>query len=421
MLSKALFFILILVSCTTQSSIDDIIQLYDANNDSKLQDVEFNEYYFTMFPILNDSSVNLTQLNIEHCYANDALFLDYDVDGDDALDSIELENVSISLIRMLLNECDKQIEKTCNPKRNVVQSWIYGILSSVILSLLSLIGVFTIPVKGKNRQVLMIGLVSLAFGTLLGDAFLHIVPQIYGAHSHSSDGQTADNTHHHELESLAERLKDDFIQSTGPGIVIVISILVFYLIEYVFSQFLGLEHHHDDGEESEHDEMLEKKIKEKNQKKPLGYVVLLSDCIHNCIDGLAIGVAYAASPLIGLATTIAIILHEIPHELGNFAILIFCGFTKKKALLFNLVASLTSIVGCIIGLAVGSEIEKGENWILCVVVGSFLYISLGDLLPEITNKKGYILVKGICILLGLLSMVIIAIIETSQEGICVGE
>jgi zinc transporter ZupT len=115
--------------------------------------------------------------------------------------------------------------------------------------------------------------------------------------------------------------------------------------------------------------------------KPTAWMLLLSDTIHNCADGLAIGASFANSNSQGIATSIAIICHEIPHELGNYAVLINCGFTHVQAVLANFMSACASFIGFYVAASVSSD-ETVSQWIFSITAGMFYYISLVDLVRK---------------------------------------
>lgn len=121
--------------------------------------------------------------------------------------------------------------------------------------------------------------------------------------------------------------------------------------------------------------------------KPLAWVIIIGDGLHNLTDGLAVGVAISQSLGSGLSTAIAIMFHEIPHELSDYAILLHTGMSWYKALLLNFLSALTALVGFFIGVAVGTDSEATNDWLLAVIAGQFLYIALVDLLPEVLHSR----------------------------------
>ena len=117
--------------------------------------------------------------------------------------------------------------------------------------------------------------------------------------------------------------------------------------------------------------------------EPVGYLSLISDAFHNLTDGLIIGVGYLAGLEIGIATTLAIILHEIPHELGNFALLLYAGFTKKRAILYNFISGLAAVIGTLLALYFGAMTSAFDAIVLPLAAGGFIYIAGSDLVPEL--------------------------------------
>src|SRR5882672_6133068 len=113
---------------------------------------------------------------------------------------------------------------------------------------------------------------------------------------------------------------------------------------------------------------------------------LAADAVHNLIDGMIIGVAYLVSVPIGVATTIAVVCHEIPHELGNFVVLLHAGFQPRRALLFNFLSAVFAIAGCVISLLLGSHIESFSILLVPLAAGGFIYIAGSDLVPELHKE-----------------------------------
>ncbi|XP_044784330.2 zinc transporter ZIP4 isoform X5 [Bubalus bubalis] len=118
----------------------------------------------------------------------------------------------------------------------------------------------------------------------------------------------------------------------------------------------------------------------------LPYVITLGDAVHNFADGLAVGAAFLSSWKSGLATSLAVFCHEVPHELGDFAALLHAGLSVRRALLLNVASALTAFIGLYVALAAGVG-EDGETWILAVAAGLFLYVALCDMLPAMLNVR----------------------------------
>jgi zinc and cadmium transporter len=208
------------------------------------------------------------------------------------------------------------------------------ILATTLISLGSLVGVFTISLNQKVLQKFLLNLVALSAGTLLAGAFLHLLPE--------------------SIEQLG---------NYAPFPIALFSFIGFFLIEKV----LQWRHCHDEEHCEEH---------------TLGYMNLIGDMIHNLLDGLIIAGAFATSPSLGWATTTAIVLHEVPQEISDFGVLLHSGFTRKKALLLNLMVGLSSIIGGLLGYFATSTFASLTPYILPVAAGGFIYISASDLIPE---------------------------------------
>jgi zinc transporter ZupT len=143
-------------------------------------------------------------------------------------------------------------------------------------------------------------------------------------------------------------------------------------------------------------------------------MLIVSDAIHNFADGLAVGASFAESVKLGVSTTIAIVCHEIPHELGNYAVLVKCGLTHTQALLLNLLSACSCFVGFYVGVSVASNAEV-SLWIFSVTAGMFFYIALVDLLPTLLldgkwSWKIFFIVNG-CLWLGFIIMFLLIVFE----------
>ena len=138
------------------------------------------------------------------------------------------------------------------------------------------------------------------------------------------------------------------------------------------------------------------------------------DAIHNLIDGLIIGGSYLVSVPIGVATTFAVIFHEVPQELGDFGVLIYGGFGRRKALWFNFLTALTAVVGVLVALVLGSFLEDFIPLLIPFAAGNFIYIAGSDLIPEIRKdepepKKAALQV--VAIVLGVITMLALILLE----------
>jgi len=258
----------------------------------------------------------------------------------------------------------------------MLESTLYAFLSVFAVSIISLIGIFAISVNEWLLRKIIFVLVALAVGALLGDAFIHLIPEAF---------EESKNT-------------------TLTSILIIAGVLIFLTLE----KFLHWHHAH--GEEKE--EKQHKKAAHADDSSainPLGYMILTSDGLHNLIDGIIIGVSYMVSIEVGIATTIAVILHEIPQEIGDFGVLIHAGFSRMRALLFNFLSALFAILGLIIAISLGEIIKEFVIIIIPLAAGGFIYIASADLIPEIqkTKKIGRSLVQLAAIIVGVGAMLLI--------------
>ena len=171
---------------------------------------------------------------------------------------------------------------------------IYAFLSVIIVSLISLVGLFSLSFRQNFLKKITFLLVSLSVGALFGDAIIHLIPEAFN-----------------EIEN-----------ASTASLAILVGIMLFFVLE----KFIRWNHSHEHSCETD-----ECKNKQNEEVHPMGPLILTSDAIHNMIDGIIIGVSYFISIEVGIATTVAIILHEIPQEIGHFAVLIHSGYSKLKS------------------------------------------------------------------------------------------
>lgn len=217
------------------------------------------------------------------------------------------------------------------------QIWIYTLISVIIVSLISLVGVLIIVLSQNYIKKFLLFMVSFAAGGLLGGAFLHLLPELV------AEG------HFGVMTSLY----------------ILLGILIFFVLEKI----IHWRHCH--------------LTATKSHTHALGYMNLVGDAFHNFTDGMLIAGSYMLSMPIGVATTIAVVMHEIPQEMGDFGVLLHSGMSVKKALLFNFLSALTAVLGAMIILWLGVSNEKLVQIIIPITIGGFIYIASADLIPEL--------------------------------------
>ena len=243
--------------------------------------------------------------------------------------------------------------------------WVNALLSTLLVSLISITGIFFLVFKSNRLQSTVFILVSLAVGALLGNTFFHLIPESF--------------------ESIDNEVLVAFLILTG--------ILVFFIME----KFLHWHHSHDVEHLEPH-------------PKSYGYISLFADGIHNFTDGILIAAGWMAGPEIGIATTLAVVIHEIPQEISDFGILVHAGFTPGKALWLNFYAALTAILGTIITLVIGTSVESLSRWVLPIAAGGFIYLAGTDLMPELNKERSWrkSLIQLVMIIAGLLLMLLVS-------------
>ncbi|EDS45497.1 zinc transporter [Culex quinquefasciatus] len=297
-------------------------------------------------------------------------------------------------------------------------AWIYAVICVTIISICGLAGVAMVPLaKSVAYDEILRFLVALAVGTLCGDALMHLLPHALITHGDPEDPHQPSGDDHGHSHS------DEPVWLCCCAF---LSALFMYTLETVLPLLRSVEGHGgghhghahgrakvapapeptpsdlhqvrrntnvtddieldlQDSRKKELNTMLEKKQVEQQPLSPVAFMVILGDGLHNVTDGLAIGAAFAADPVTGMATSLAILCHELPHELGDFALLLQTGVSIKRAMFLNIVSSILSFAGMFIGLLVTGLHESVVRWIYAGTAGTFLYIALADLVPEMNR------------------------------------
>lgn len=248
-----------------------------------------------------------------------------------------------------------------------MQIWLYTLISVFIVSLISFIGIITVAVKKQFLQGIILYLVSLSAGALLGGAFFHLIPE------------------------ASEKLGF----SLNLGFYILSGILVFFVLE----KLICWRHCHIETAA--------------NHPHPFALMNLIGDSSHNFIDGMIIAGTYAVSIPLGLSTTLAVVFHEIPQEIGDFGVLIHGGFSRARALVLNFATALTAVLGALVVLWLNLEVETIGQVLVPFTAGGFIYIAASDLIPELRKdiKPFGSLLQLVFILLGLGIMYLLVVVE----------
>ncbi len=243
---------------------------------------------------------------------------------------------------------------------------IYIILSTIAISLLSFVGALTLFFQKKLLDKILLVLVAFSAGALLGGAFLHLIPEA--------------------------------IEKGGDLFVLFLWLLLGFCLFFVLEQFIRWHH-------CTRERCLEKPA-------PFSYLILISDAVHNFIDGLVIAASFLVSFPVGLATVLAVALHEIPQEIGDFGVLVYGGFEKVKALFLNFFSASTIILGGIVGILISESIGESIVYLLPFAAGNFIYISASDLIPEIKHKESFkkSVVHFLVFLFGIAAMILVKLL-----------
>ena len=241
--------------------------------------------------------------------------------------------------------------------------WIIG--STFFISLIAWVGALVLFLKEELLDKILLVLVALSAGGLIGGAFLHLLP-----------------------EAISR------VEATSSATLNLFSYLLLgFCLFFVLEQFIKWCHEHYGI----------------HQKKPVSYLVLISDLVHNFIDGLVIAGSFMVGFPVGVVTTFAIALHEIPQEIGDFGVLIYGGFRKTRALIWNYISAITVIFGGIAGYYLSAILNGSAVLLLPFAAGNFIYIAASDLIPEIKHGEDvrrnllhfFTFVIGILLMLGI--------------------
>lgn len=245
--------------------------------------------------------------------------------------------------------------------------FIYALFAVLIVSAISLIGLFTLLIKRKFLERILLYMVAFSVGALLGDAIMHLLPEAFS--------------------------------DSGGNLFFSISVFSGILFFFLLEKILRWRHCHE--------------LSCADHPKHIGTINLAGDAMHNLIDGLLIGASFSISIPLGITTTLAVIFHEIPQELGDFGVLIHSGFTVKKAIFFNFLSASTAIISAIVAVSLGGIATGFKSFMIPFTFGSFIYIALSDLIPELHREVGWKKSFGqiIAILLGFTVMYALVLIE----------
>ncbi|CAH3142152.1 unnamed protein product [Porites evermanni] len=415
-----------------QSFVDRLFEEYGANKSMNLKqfsallkELKVGSMYTTGQKSSSETAKgNVATNGADKCYSAKALFVSFSIDSS-GLNQDSFERICPAIVQQIESEaCTVKSEEEDEGEvaQSKTQAWGFGFLSVTIISCASLLGAFVVPFMNQSfYKVLLLFMVSLAVGVLCGSGIFHLIPHTFGF---GLDG---------DMSYLWKCL------------VIVSGVYLFFFLEYVMKMIVRFkeqstcddhsqkemdnskgeipgagiadvqlqlynvqpDHHHalnnhstcintplptvkifengskQNGFSDETQLSLENGKETVGKKKiaPVAWMIIIGDGLHNFIDGLAIGASFSSSTLVGVSTALAIFCEELPHELGDFAVLLNAGLSYKAAMGFNFLSACSCYLGLVIGLLLGYT-TSAVKWIYAVAGGMFVYIALVDMLEE---------------------------------------
>lgn len=284
------------------------------------------------------------------------------------------------------------------------QDLFFALLYVTGITLLSALGILFVPFLQKRESCKVICdvvLIGIGIGTLLGDSFIHLLPEAI----------------------RADKIKDPHYSTTFNAVLF--GIIMFYVADHLIMGSCNHNHSNQVAVESSHVRHCPQSLAEVEaadishkesqtpQQKSLVAMILLGDALHNFMDGIAIGVAFSNKSPMG--TLIAILLHELPHELSDYAVLINNGISKGKAAVYNMASNLTAYLGVFLVYFIG-ETTILSHYGNAMIAGGFIYVALTDLIPSLQkigadskcSKKWWILaLKMIMVMFGIVLIILV--------------
>ncbi|WP_230979643.1 ZIP family metal transporter [Steroidobacter gossypii] len=230
---------------------------------------------------------------------------------------------------------------------DLVNHWGLPLLAALTVASISLIGAFTLWIRPARLRVVVPVLVSLAVGVLLGDAFLHLIPEA--------------------------------VESIGSVFQVCLYVLAGMVMFFGVEKVVRWRHRHDVFDAAAAD----------GGGDAMARMNLVGDAIHNFIDGVLIAGSFSVDPVVGVTTTLALIAHEIPQEIGDVGALIHGGYSPRRAVFLNFLCALTVIAGVLFTLLIAEAANALMPYLLPVSAGGFIYIAAADFIPSLHSHRGF--------------------------------
>nr|XP_033790820.1 zinc transporter ZIP4 isoform X2 [Geotrypetes seraphini] len=290
------------------------------------------------------------------CFSPADILEIYGISPEMGISASDFTQLSPALIQQQLSTACRATHSNPDSERKLTtaEKYIYGSIATFIICIMAVFGIVILLCTSCTSvyQYVIQLFVSMAVGSLTGDAFLHLIPQeeAEGGHGHGHSHEISLQVFHNERKKKKQATSEaDLVSQTDQ-------------------------------------EITKPRQKRTREMRMIPYMLTIGDGIHNFADGLAIGAAFSISWRSGLSTSIAVLCHELPHELGDFAAYLHAGVTVKMALLLNFGSALTAFIGLYIALSISAD-EAVEEWIFTVATGLFIYVALADMLPAMMNVK----------------------------------
>ena len=245
-----------------------------------------------------------------------------------------------------------------------------GFLMIFFIGMLSLVGIFMISLKDSTLDKILFVLIAFATGTIFATALFDLIPEAL-----------------HHLEEL--NAGGASINETLLFTLVVGGYVTFFILERFIYWFHG--HAHQKENELvcyDHlDETIDKSLGKGKMIKNFALLNLIGDGLHNFLDGVVIMVAFLSSIGNGIVVTLAVLFHEFPQEIGDFGILLYGGFSKKNALLFNFLSAMVAMLGGVFAFFLSETFVSFNFFFLAFSGGGFLYLASTELMPELLKQK----------------------------------
>jgi zinc and cadmium transporter len=249
----------------------------------------------------------------------------------------------------------------------------YTLAATILISLLSLVGIFTISLSETRLHSILNFLIAYSAGTILGASLFDLMPE-------------------------AVELVDEHVVF----LIIAFGFVFFMFLERGLYWYHGHGHKHEFPTHESNEDMT----------KSFAYLNVIGDFVHNFIDGMIIAASFINSFTVGVATSIAVAFHELPQEMGDYGILVYAGIERRKAFIYNFAAAFSIVLGGIFGIFFIGLVEELSGWMIAFSAGAFLFLSASELIPEINDENNWkkSIIQIFIILIGMLTIFLLGVV-----------